>query len=128
LRERLERQGYFDATVDYDSTTQDVKEKGKKRLAGHGRGHHVHGESRRPAQADWPSTLAETSIFNAELLRGRLTVYQGALGSRGRFSRRLVEADRVSMEGLYKSKTDFLDVKVDADIQDNVRATPATCL
>jgi len=29
------------------------------------------------------------------------------------------EADRVSMEGLYKSNG-FLDVKVDADIQDDV--------
>jgi len=28
LRERLERQGYFDATVDYSTATRDVKEKG----------------------------------------------------------------------------------------------------
>jgi len=34
LRERLERQGYFDATVDYSTATRDVKEKeadGKER-------------------------------------------------------------------------------------------------
>src|SRR5207342_3301452 len=29
LRERLERQGYFDATVDYDTATENVKDKGK---------------------------------------------------------------------------------------------------
>jgi len=118
LRERLERQGYFDATVDYDSTTQDVKEKGKNGWQGteevitytanRGERHKLIGIE-----------ISGNKYFNAELLRGRLTIFQGALGSRGRFSRRLVEADRVSMEGLYKSNG-FLDVKVDADIQDDV--------
>jgi outer membrane protein insertion porin family len=118
LRERLERQGYFDATVDYTTATQDVKEKGKSGWQGTeevitytvGRGdrHKLIGIE-----------INGNKYFNSELLRGRLTIYQGALGSRGRFSRRLVEADRVSMEGLYKSNG-FLDVKVDADIRDNV--------
>ena len=56
--------------------------------------------------------------FDSELLRSRLTVYQSALGSRGKFSRRLLEADRSSMEGLYKTNG-FLDAKVEANIQDN---------
>jgi len=118
LRERLERQGYFDAMVDYTTSTQDVKEKGKNGWQGteevityaveRGERHKLIGIA-----------ISGNKYFNAELLRGRLTIYQGALGSRGRFSRRLVEADRVSMEGLYKSNG-FLDVKVDANIQDNV--------
>jgi len=117
LRERLERQGYFDATVDYDSTTQDVKEKGKNGWQGteevitytvnRGEHHKLIGIE-----------ITGNKYFGLELLRGRLAIYQGALGSRGRFSRRLVEADRVSMESLYKTNG-FLDVKVDADTQDN---------
>ena len=117
LRERLERQGYFDATVDYDTATQDVKEKGKNGWQGteevvtytvaRGERHKLIGIE-----------ITGNKYFDAELLRGRLTVYQGALGSRGKFSRRLLESDRVSMEGLYKSNG-FLDAKVEADIQDN---------
>ena len=118
LRERLERQGYFDATVDYDTATHDVKEKGKNGWQGTeevitykvGRGdrHKLIGIK-----------IEGNKYFDTELLRGRLTVYQGALGSRGKFSRRLLESDRVSMEGLYRSNG-FLDAKVEADIQDNV--------
>jgi len=77
LRERLERQGYFDATVDYDSTTQDVKEK-EKRLAGteevitytvsRGDRHKLIGID-----------ISGTSISRG-IATGRLTVYQGALG------------------------------------------------
>jgi len=62
--------------------------------------------------------IAGNKYFDTELLRSRITVYQAALGSRGRFSRRLIEADRVSMEGLYRSNG-FLDVNVDAQILDN---------
>jgi len=117
LRERLERQGYFDSTVDYDSTTENVKEKGKNGWQGteevitytvnRGERHKLIGIE-----------IKGNKYFDAELLRGRLTVYQGALGSHGRFSRRLLEADRVSMEGLYKSNG-FLDAQVEADIQDD---------
>src|SRR5262249_61431318 len=64
--------------------------------------------------------IAGNKYFGDELLRSRLTVYQSAFGSRGRFSRRLLEADRTSMEGLYLANG-FLDVKVEADIQDNYK-------
>ena len=117
LRERLERQGYFDSLVDYDSTTQDVKEKGKNGWQGTEEviTYTVHrGERHKLIGIE----IKGNKYFDAELLRGRLTVFQGALGSRGRFSRRLLEADRISMEGLYKSNG-FLDVKVEADIQDD---------
>lgn len=118
LRERLERQGYFDATVDYDTATRDVKEKGKngwqgteeiiKYTVGRGERHKLIGIK-----------IEGNKYFDTELLHSRLVVYQGALGSRGKFSRRLLEADRVSMEGLYRSNG-FLDAKANADIQDNV--------
>lgn len=117
IRERLERQGYFDATVEYTTATRDVKEKGKNGWQGTeelitftvGRGdrHKLIGID-----------IAGNKYFDSELLRSRLTVYQGALASRGRFSRRLLEADRVSMEGLYKTNG-FLEAKVEASILDN---------
>jgi len=50
--------------------------------------------------------FAGNKYFDTELLRSRITVYQAALGSRGRFSRRLIEADRVSMEDC-TDRTDF---------------------
>jgi len=118
LRERLERQGYFDATVDYDTQTKEVKEKGKNGWQGteelitykvaRGDRHKLTGIE-----------ITGNKYFGSELLRGRLTVYQGALGSRGKFSQRLVESDRASMEALYRANG-FLDVKVDANVQDNV--------
>lgn len=118
LRERLERQGYFDATVDYETSTRDVKEKGKgwqgteeviKYTVVRGARHKLIGIE-----------FSGNKYFDTQLLESRLQVFQGAFGSRGRFSRRLVEADRASMEGLYKSNG-FLDGKVDADIQDDYK-------
>jgi outer membrane protein insertion porin family len=118
LRERLERQGYFDATVDYTTATQDVKEKG---TAWQGTEEVItytieRGDKHKLIGIEFTGNR----YFDTELLRGRLQVYQGALGSHGKFSRRLAEGDRASMEGLYKSNG-FLDVKVDANILDNYK-------
>src|SRR5262249_27118449 len=62
--------------------------------------------------------ITGNKYFDSELLRSRLTVYQSAFGSRGRFSRRLLEADRASMEGLYRANG-FWDASVEANILDN---------
>jgi outer membrane protein assembly factor BamA len=118
LRERLERQGYFDATVDYATATRDVKEKGN---GWQGTEEVItytveRGERHKLLAIE----LSGNKYFDAELLRSRLTVYQSAFGSRGKFSRRLLEADRASMEGLYRANG-FLDVKVDANILDNYK-------
>jgi len=118
LRERLERQGYVDATVDYATATRDVKEKGTgwqgtEEVITYTA---VRGERHKLLAIE----LSGNKYFDSELLRSRLTVYQSAFGSRGRFSRRLLEADRTSMEGLYLANG-FLDVKVEADIQDNYK-------
>src|SRR5215467_3422018 len=80
IRERLERQGYFDAKVDSQTTTRDVKESGKSGWQGteelitftveRGDHHKLVGIE-----------IDGNKYFNSELLRSRLTVYQGALGS-----------------------------------------------
>jgi len=54
------------------------------------------------------------------LLRSRLQVFGAAFGSRGRFSRRLIESDADSMHGLYDANG-FLEAKVDGQILDNYK-------
>ena len=118
LRERLERQGYFDARVDYDTATRDVKEKGTgwqgtEEVITYTV---VRGERHKLLAIE----LAGNKYFDGELLRSRLIVYQSAFGSRGKFSRRLLEADRTSMEALYRANG-FEDVKVEANILDDYK-------
>jgi outer membrane protein assembly complex protein YaeT len=118
IRERLERQGYFDATVDYATTTRDVKEKGN---GWQGTEELITYKVERGVRHKLIGIeIAGNKYFDEELLRSQLSVYQGALGSHGKFSRRLLEADRTSLEGLYRTNG-FLDAKVEADIRDNYR-------
>jgi len=116
LRERLERQGYFDAAVDYTTETREVKEKetgwqGTEELI-------TYRVERGDRHKLMGIAVTGNKYFDVELLRSRLTVYKAAVGSRGKFSRRLLEADRASMEGLYRANG-FLDAKVEANILDN---------
>lgn len=116
IRERLERQGYFDADVSYKIEMHDVKtavwqgtqetitytvERGDKhKLVG--------------------IEITGNKYFDKELLKSRLQVFQGAFGTPGRFSRRLVDADAQSMQTLYQANG-FLDAKVTPDVQDNYK-------
>src|SRR5438876_6032832 len=116
IRERLERQGYFDADVSYKIDMRD--EKGNA----------------------WPGTqetitytvergdrhklvgieISGNKYFETELLKSRLQVFQGAFGSPGRFSRRLVDLDAQSMQGLYQANG-FLDARVIPWVEDNYK-------
>lgn len=116
IRERLEREGYFDADVNYKIEMQDVKtsvwqgtqetitytvERGDKhKLVG--------------------IEITGNKYFDTELLKSRLQVFQGAFGTPGRFSRRLVDADAQSMQTLYQANG-FLDAKVTPDVEDNYK-------
>lgn len=116
IRERLERQGYFDADVSYKIEMHDVKtsvwqgtqetitytvERGDKhKLVG--------------------IEIAGNKYFDTELLKSRLQVFQGAFGTPGRFSRRLVDADAQSMQTLYEANG-FLDAKVTPNVEDNYK-------
>jgi len=111
IQERLERDSFFDASVDYSTETKPIDEK-KGPTAGteevvtytveRGVRHRLIGIN-----------ISGNHYFDTELLRSRLLIYGKAFGSRGRFSRRLVDADASSMKGLYMSNG-FLDAKVDA--------------
>ena len=116
IRERLERQGYFDADVSYKIEMHDVKtsawqgtqetitytvERGDKhKLVG--------------------IEISGNKYFDTELLKSRLQIFQGAFGSPGRFSRRLVDADAQSMQSLYQANG-FLDARVIPWVVDNYK-------
>src|SRR5215469_7880527 len=116
VRERLERQGYFDADVSYKIDMHDVKtsawqgtqetitytvERGDKhKLVG--------------------IEISGNKYFDKELLKSRLQVFQGAFGSPGRFSRRLVDLDAQSMQSLYQANG-FLDARVIPWVKDNYK-------
>jgi outer membrane protein insertion porin family len=116
LRERLEREGFFDAKVDYTLATKEV-------VAG---------------KNGWKGTVetitykvdrgvrhkllriefAGNHYFSTDLLRSRLTIYATALFVRPRFSRRLLDSDVLSMKNLYGANG-FLAAKVDGKIVDD---------
>jgi outer membrane protein insertion porin family len=115
IRERLERDGYFDAEVDYTTVTKDATPKGNWKgteevityRVERGDRHKLHGVE-----------ITGNRYFNTDLLRGRLQIYGKGFATRGRFSRRLVESDRDSLLTLYQSNG-FLEAKVDAQTLDN---------
>ena len=118
LRDRLERDGYFDATVSYTTSEQKVQ---KKERAGQETEEVItytvkKGERHRLADIQ----ITGNKYFDTELLESRLQIYEAAFGSRGRFSRRLVESDRQSMENLYRANG-FEGATVDAQIVDNYK-------
>src|SRR3989475_395208 len=116
LQERLEREGYFDAEVDYETDTHEVKGNGKgwqgteeiiTYTVKRGERHKLVGIE-----------ITGNKYFDEELLRSRLQIFGGAFASRGRFSRRLVESDSQSMRLLYNANG-FLDAKIEYQIEDN---------
>lgn len=116
LRERLERNGYFDARVDYSTATLPVKShkagtEGTEEVITYTVDRGVHHKL-------VGIGISGNHYFGADLLRSRLQIYRAAFGSRGRFSRRLVEADRQSMLNLYRSNG-FLQAEVEESTDDN---------
>jgi outer membrane protein insertion porin family len=118
VRERLERDGYFDAQVNYTTETKEVevkeqKSKGTEEVITY---HIERGDRHRLVGIE----ISGNHYFSTELLRSRLQVYGAAFGSRGRFSRRLIDSDADSMRGLYDANG-FLDAKIDGQILDNYK-------
>src|SRR5690348_12513655 len=116
IRERLERQGYFDADVSYKIEMHDVKtsvwqgtQEAITYTVERGDKHKLVGIE-----------ITGNKYFDTELLKSRLQVFQGAFGSPGRFSRRLVDADAQSMQTLYQANG-FLDAKVTPQVEDNYK-------
>ena len=115
IRERLEREGYFDAGVEYAASTNEVTLSGGRK-----RGEEVityrveRGDRHRLLRIE----ITGNHYFNTDLLRSRLAIYPKGFATRGRFSRRLLEYDRDSMRNLYLANG-FLEATVDGQAQDN---------
>jgi outer membrane protein insertion porin family len=117
LRERLERNGYFDAEVEYATSTNEVTLK-----SGHKGSEEVitYRVERGDRHALLQIEMTGNHYFNTDLLRSRLTIYAKGFGTRGRFSRRLMESDRNSIQNLYLANG-FLEARVDAQALDNYK-------
>src|SRR5215469_1487585 len=111
IRERMEREGYFDASVDYTVVSHEVAGakkgwKGSEEVITY------------TVQKGMRHQLTRVEIhgnryFSTELLSSRLTITPTTLFTRPRFSRRLMEANALSMQNLYISNG-FLSAKVAA--------------
>jgi len=118
IRERLERQGYFDADVNYTTETHE----GKSPRGGAPTTEEVitytveRGDHHKLVGIE----ITGNKYFDTELLRSRLQIFGGAFASAGRFSRRLVDSDAQSMRDLYQANG-FLDAKVEAHVEDNYK-------
>ena len=115
IRERLERQGYFDADVEYATSTGDVNQKGAGNRTEEVITYTVERGDRHKLVG---IEITGNHYFNTELLRSRLQIVGRSFGTRGRFSRRLVESDRDSLHSLYLANG-FLEAEVDGQILDN---------
>lgn len=118
LRERLERLGYFDSSVDYTTETQQTASspngwRGTEEVITY---HVVRGDKHKLVSIE----VTGNRYFSSELLRSRLQVAKGAFATPGRFSRRLVESDAQSIRNLYMANG-FLEAKVDAVTDDNYK-------
>jgi outer membrane protein assembly factor BamA len=118
VRERLERDGYFDAQVNYTTETKEVqgkeqKSKGTEEVITY---HVERGARHKLAGIE----ITGNHYFSTELLKSRLQIFGAAFGSRGRFSRRLIDSDSESMHGLYDANG-FLNAKVEGQVLDNYK-------
>jgi outer membrane protein assembly factor BamA len=117
IRERLERNGYFDAGVEYATSTREVKLIGGRKSTEEVITYRVERGDRHTLLG---VEITGNRYFDTELLRSRLTIYPKGFQTRGRFSRRLLEGDRDSMKNLYLANG-FMEAAVDAQALDNYK-------
>jgi outer membrane protein insertion porin family len=116
IRERLERDGYFDADVSYKIETKETKEAGRQGTQETIAYTVERGDKHKLVGIE----ISGNKYFDRELLVSRLQIFSGAFGTPGRFSRRLVDADAQSMQTLYQANG-FLDAKITPQVEDNYK-------
>jgi outer membrane protein insertion porin family len=116
LRERLEREGYFDASVNYSTAEGEIA--GAK-AGWKGMQHTITYKVDRGARHKLLRVeFSGNYYFNSSLLRSRLTIVPSSWGVRPKFSRRLLDNDVASMKALYAANG-FLSAKVEGKILDD---------
>jgi outer membrane protein insertion porin family len=117
IRERLERQGYFDAEVEYATSTSLAKQKGANNGTEELITYRVErGDKHKLVGIE----ITGNRYFSTEVLRSRLQISRSSFTIKERFSRRLVESDRDALHNLYLANG-FLEARVEAQILDNYR-------
>jgi len=115
IREKLEREGYFDATVEYAVASHEVQGskagwKGSEEVI-------TYAVQRGTRHQLTQIVFNGNRYFSTDLLKSRLTISPTSLFTRPRFSRRLMEGDAQSIKNLYSSNG-FLSAKVDAQVDE----------
>ncbi|HEV2103966.1 MAG TPA: POTRA domain-containing protein [Candidatus Acidoferrum sp.] len=113
IRERMEREGYFDAKVDYAVAARDVESAGKKTSEEIITYTVQRGSRHQLSRIEFNGNR----YFSTDLLKSRLTISTVSLFTRPRFSRRLMDADALSMKNLYISNG-FLSARVDGQVEE----------
>jgi outer membrane protein insertion porin family len=113
IRERLEREGYFYAKVEYNVVSHEVVGtksgwKGSEELI-------TYTVERGTRHQLTHIGFSDNHYFGTDLLKSRLTISTTSLFTHPRFSRRLMESDALSMKNLYISNG-FLSATVDAQV------------
>ena len=115
LRERLEREGYFDAKVDYSVEAKEVAG-GKAGWKGSDEVITYTVEKGSKHQLT-RIEITGNRYFSTELLMSRLSITTTTWFTRPHFSRRLMDGDVLSMKNLYVSNG-FLSVRVDGQMEE----------
>ncbi len=115
IRERLEREGFFDAKVDYSVAAHEVT--GGKSGWKSSEETITYSVERGTKHELKRIEFSGNRYFSTSLLRSRLTISTVSLFTRAHFSRRLMEADAISMKNLYVSNG-FLSAKVDGQVEE----------
>jgi outer membrane protein assembly factor BamA len=118
LRERQERDGFFDARVDYQTETHPAAHnangwQGTEETITY---HINRGDRHKLVRIE----IAGNQYFPKDLLQGRLQISAAAFGARSHFSQRLLDSDAQSMKNLYLSNG-FLDAEVKTEVVDNYK-------
>ena len=130
LRERQEREGYFDAQVDYKTETHEVSAKASQsadhNVSSNASGtpgneevityHIERGERHKLMKIE----VAGNRYFPEDLLRSRLQISARSFGTRAHFSQRLLDSDAQSMRNLYVANG-FLEATVKTAIEEGYR-------
>ncbi len=110
LRERLEREGYFDAKVDY-AVSDDTASAGNKSELKTGQEAITYKVDRGTNYKGLRIEITGNHYFSKQLLLSRLSIVPNSLFVKPRFSRRLLDSDVLSMKNLYAANG-FLSASV----------------
>lgn len=116
LREKMEREGYFDATVSYSTAEGEVT--GAKTGWRGSQETIKYQVDSGPRHKLLRIDFQGNHYFNTSLLRSRLTIVPSSWAVRPKFSRRLLESDAQSMRNLYVANG-FLAAKVEGKVLDD---------